>query len=198
MDVQVTRIRPRRGGRASVSVRLVVRGRAPLVIEVETPELLGAPVQNQSGFCRTTDGRWIFPGSRRPDGSWDRRLNPDIDWERQPVTDEHYRDLVMGSREMRPHRHQNVVAACAQDGFGEYTNNEFRIRVVPLTPVYIDPVTGMVELRVQAFDSVSGAALYVEDGTFQFDRVPMSLNGADDPAGRLRLELARIIRGMQP
>lgn len=72
-------------------------------------------------------------------------------------------------KEMKPEKRQaqhHLAVVQAVNEIDEFTL--WNVRVVPTSPVHIDPVSGFVEIRCFAFDATTGEEIPHMDGRFQF------------------------------
>lgn len=132
-------------------------------------------------------------------------------------------------KEMKPEKRQaqhHLAVVQAVNEIDEFTL--WNVRVVPTSPVHIDPVSGFVEIRCFAFDATTGEeiphmdgrfqfvepSLVVPDGTFHKESVPVRgengetlvveqdvPNVVEDIPEAIRRQLVRLIRsvaGMSP
>lgn len=193
MRVQISRVQ--KGERTlAVSLLVTTRGKPPFTVKVEVEPPVKY-VRSLSGWLKDEQGKWHQP-FRMVNGEWQFYLDPRIKWATQDPSDE---DLIALTRShVRGLLHQEVVDTCMQEGFSTYTDDEAQVRVVPKGPVHIDPVTGMVQVEIEAFDSETSEPLWVHDGFWAFDYPPVMVDGVENPPAALKKVLASQVRRNQP
>lgn len=188
MKVNVAKVHRKNIGKVDVDVTITTHGRQPQTIKITD---LQEPIKfeiHPVGMLKNKDGEWVWP-YEEVDGEWVNKPLNEAELVQVPLTDEEL--LTLARPHLRDFHHKHVVDHCNDVGFTEYEDGG--IRVVPKTPVKLNK-RGTVEVEIEAYEISSGKKLDVHDGIFQFDRPPLTLDGVDNPAERLKVELARVIR----
>lgn len=154
-----------------------------------------AYVRNFAGWIQDVAGKWHSPFRPGKKDNWEPYIDPTIKWAQRPVTDEEYFDTAVFN--LAHYNNREVVDHCGEVGFGEYTDLEYKIRIIPKGPVHINE-EGFVQVTIEAFDSDTDEPLWVEDGNWAFHNLDPMWNGKFDAANKLRKALARRVREEQP
>lgn len=135
-------------------------------------------ILNEVGLRLTADQEWVYPFVE-VDGVW--RTRQDVEWAPgRPAAD------PAGRAEM-------VAAVCGQ--LEDFTRDGVEVLVRGQVSVV---GADIVEVQIRgARDVVADTQLDVDNGRFHFFNPPVDVEGEHDPAERLRLELVRVIKGLQ-
>lgn len=194
MRAQIVRRKPSiTGTEVSVLITSRKRGTRTVTVDVLMPPI---PVSNVLGWRQDIDGNWRRP-FRMTDGKWEFHLDPTIKWATREPTDDELLSAPEVYRHIKEVKHYDLVDHLNEVGFGEYSDPVDKVRIVPLEPPIVDPRSGMVRVKIEAFDTDTNERLYVDDGVWTFDNPPQYLNNVIDPAGRFKKELTRRVREMQ-